>query len=208
LTLCKVYAKIDTVSSGDPETRKRILTETWRLVEQHPGQSVRLSDIAQAAGISRQAIYLHFASRADLLVATVRYVDQAKGVDERLSGLRQATGGLESLRAYVDFWANYIPEVYGLAKALLVARETDPAAAAAWEDRMEMLREGCRNVIGCLAREQLLAPEWNEDKAAEMLWGMMTVALWENLTIDRGWSQEQFVSHLQIVLKRTFVRED
>jgi AcrR family transcriptional regulator len=194
------------MSSGDSETRKRILTKTWRLMEQRRGQGVRLSDIAKAAGISRQAVYLHFGSRAELLVATVRYVDQVHGLDERLSGLREAGGGPETLQAFVDFWANYIPEIYGLAKALLVARETDEAAAAAWEDRMEALREGCRRVVECLEREQLLASGWNVTDAADMLLGMLSVTLWENLTIERGWSQSQYVTRMQAILKRTFVR--
>ena len=64
---------------------------------------MRLSDIAKAAGISRQAVYLHFTSRAELLVATVRFVDQVHGLDERLAGLRQATGGVEVLQSVRRF---------------------------------------------------------------------------------------------------------
>jgi AcrR family transcriptional regulator len=194
------------MSRGDPQTRERILVETWHLLVKRRGKGVRLSDIARAAGISRQAVYLHFASRTELLVATARYVDQLHGLDRRLAAFRQASGGVESLRGYVDFWINYIPEIYGLAKALLAAREADEAAAAAWEDRMEALREGCRCVVDCLQREQLLAPGWDRDEAVEMMWGMLSVTLWENLTIERGWSQAQFIARMQDVFRRTFVR--
>jgi AcrR family transcriptional regulator len=194
------------MSSGDPETRERILKETWRLMELRKGQGVRLGDIARAAGISRQAVYLHFASRTELLVATARYVDQIHGLDERLAAFRQTTGGVESLRVYVDFWVNYIPEIYGLAKALLAVRETDKAAAAAWEDRMEALREGCRCVIDCLQREHLLAAGWNSADATEMMWGMSSVTMWEDLTIGRGWSQTQYLARMKEALERIFIR--
>src|SRR5437016_4280971 len=107
------------MSSSDSETRTRILTETWRLMEQRRGQGVRISDIAGAADVSRQAVYLHFGSRAGLLVATVRYVDEQRGLSERLQRFCAAASGPEALDAFVEFWGNYIPEIYGLAKALL-----------------------------------------------------------------------------------------
>ena len=95
-------------------------------MEQRRGQGVRLSDIAQAAGISRQAVYLHFSSRAELLVATVRYVDQVHDLDERLSGLRQASGGLETLQAFVDFWGTIFRK------------------STAWQKRCWCARNRCR----------------------------------------------------------------
>jgi AcrR family transcriptional regulator len=189
------------MSSDESETKIRILNETWRMMERNRGQGVRLEDVARAAGISRQAVYLHFHSRAALLIATARYVDQIHGIDERLADFRQAKGGRETLHAYVDFWGNYIPEVYGLAKALLAARERDKAAAAAWDDRMNAMHNGCRCVIECLERELLLAPWWTITEAVDMMWGMLSVTLWENLTIERGWSQRQYIDRMQVALQ-------
>ena len=57
------------MSSENIETRSRILDATVNMLEEHGGVGVRMGDIAKAAGISRQAVYLHFASRAELLVA-------------------------------------------------------------------------------------------------------------------------------------------
>src|SRR5689334_12274417 len=131
------------MSSTESQTRERILKETWRLMEERHGQGVRMADIARAVGISRQAVYLHFPTRTDLLVATARYVDQIRGLEERLEPLRTEQNSLEMLDGYIDFWGNYIPENYGLAKALLSVRDTDEAANAAWNDRMESLRSGC-----------------------------------------------------------------
>ena len=120
------------MSSGESETRTRILEATRRLTEEHRGRGVRMRDVAEAAGISRQAVYDHFGSQAKLLVETTHYVDEVRGLEERRRRFREATTGVGRLEAYVEFWGNYIPEVYGMAKALLVARETDEAAAAAW----------------------------------------------------------------------------
>jgi AcrR family transcriptional regulator len=112
-------------------------------MEERNGQGVRMSDVAGAAGVSRQAVYDHFGSRADLMVATVRHGDEALGLDERLRRYRAATGGTERLGAFVEFWGNYVPEIHGIAMALLAARETDEAVAAAWDDRMGVVYEAC-----------------------------------------------------------------
>ncbi len=194
------------MSSGDPETRKRILEKTWHLMEKRGGQNVKISDIARAAGISRQAIYLHFGSRAELLVATVRYVDEVKQINERLKGMSTVANALQVLENYVEFWGNYIPEIYGLAKALLTARETDQDAAAAWNDRMEVVHQGWRKVIDCLVREGRLAPEWDLDQAADAAWAITSISVWENLALERGWSTSEYVSRMKTILKRMLVK--
>ena len=62
-------------------------------MEERSGRGVRMSDVAGMAGVSRQAVYDHFGSRADLMVATVRYGDTVLGLDERLSRYRVAIAG-------------------------------------------------------------------------------------------------------------------
>jgi AcrR family transcriptional regulator len=194
------------MSSGELETRTRILEATRRLMEERRGHGVRMHDIAEAAGVSRQAVYDHFGSRAKLLVATTHYVDEVRGLRERRRRFQAATTGVERLEAYVEFWGNYIPEVYGMAKALLAARETDEAAAAAWGDRMAAVRESCRYTIEALHDDRMLAPEWSRDEAVDLMWTMLSVRNWEQLTIECGWSISQYVDRMQKLLKRTFVR--
>ena len=76
------------MSSENP-TRRKILDTAWKLLEAG-GRPTRMSDFARAAGISRQALYLHFPSRAELLVAVTRHVDQVKDIDARLAESRAA----------------------------------------------------------------------------------------------------------------------
>ncbi|MCP4610446.1 MAG: TetR/AcrR family transcriptional regulator [Planctomycetes bacterium] len=193
------------MSSGKIDTRTRILTATWQLMEQHRGQGVHMRDIAEAAGISRQALYLHFASRTELMIATVQYVDEVKGLNERLKQFQAAITGIELLEICVEFRGNYIPEIYGLAKALLSARETDEATAAAWNASISCLRDVCREIIEALDREGILAPEWSYNEAIEMLWTLISIHNWEQLTIECGWSTTQYIDWMKTLLKRTFV---
>lgn len=195
------------MSSAELGTRSRILEATWRLMEDRHSQGVRMSDVAKAARVSRQAVYLHFESRAELLVATARYVDEVRGLGERLRNYRAATSGVDKLETYVEFWGNYIPEVYGVAKELLAARETDKAAAAAWEDRMRAVHTSCRNIIEALDRDGMLAPDWSLEEATDLLWTVLSIRNWEHLTIERGWATDQYISRTQELLERTFVEK-
>ena len=184
------------MSSGESETRTRILEATRRLMEERRGRGVRMRDIAEAAGVSRQAVYDHFGSRAKLLVATTHYVDEVRGLEERRRRFRAAGTGAERLEAYVEFWGSYIPEVYGMAKALLAARETDEAAAAAWDDRMGAVRESCRITIESLIRDGMLAREWTSEEAINLMWTRLSIRNREQITIESAWSIGQYVDRM------------
>lgn len=194
-----------TMSSKNVETRTRILDATVRTLEEHGGRGVRMGDIAGAAGISRQALYLHFASRTELLVAATRYLDEVLDVDARLAPSRAAKSGAERLELFIDCWGHYIPEIYGVAKALLQARDTDEAAAVAWDDRMLAMRAGCRAAIEALNSDGDLASEWTPKRATDALWTMLLVPNWENLTVECGWSTRQYVRWMKTQAKRTFI---
>ena len=109
------------------------------------------------------------------------------------------------MEAFVEFWGNYIPEIHGIARALLAARETDEAVAAAWDDRMRVVQEACRDIVGRLQRDGTLAPGWSVDEAGEMLWTMLSIGNWENLTLERGWPVRLYVTRMKELTKRAFV---
>lgn len=190
------------MSSAVPDTRVRILTAAWTLLEEGGGRGVRMVDVARQAGVSRQAVYLHFPSRAELLIATTRYIDEVKDVEGRLAECRAAVGGRARMEAFIRAWCGYIPEVHGVCGALLAMRDSDAEAAAAWDDRMAALREGCAAVVHDLAADGDLRHELDAEEATDLLWTLVSVRNWEHLTGDRGWSQERYVSAMQMMAQR------
>ena len=195
------------MSSENIETRTRILDATVRVLEESGGRGVRMGDIAKESKISRQAVYLHFASRTELLIAATLYRGDLLDVEGRLAPSRAAATGVDRLRLYIEFWGNFVPEIYGVAKALMMAQDTDEAAAAAWRDRMLAMRDGCRAAIEALQADGTLAPEWTRPKAIDALWTMLLVPNWEHLTIECGWSTKQYIRWMQTLARRTFVDE-
>jgi AcrR family transcriptional regulator len=195
------------MSSDNSDTRTRILEATVRMLEEHGGRGVPMGDIAKKSGVSRQAVYLHFASRAELLIAATKFLDERLEVDRRLAPSRAAKTGVDRLALYIEAWGNYIPEIYGVAKALLLAQDTDEAAAAAWKDRMSAMRHGCRAAIDALHADGTLAPEWTCEKATDVLWTMLSVPNWENLTAECGWSNKEYVQRMKTIAERIFLRD-
>lgn len=174
-------------------------------MEERRGVGVRMSDIAKVAGVSRQAVYLHFKTRVELLSETTKYVDKINGLDERLKAVTEARSGLDMMMAYVDVWGNYLPEIHGLAGALLAVRETDAAAKAAWDDCMSCHQSGCRDIIAALKSEGKLSSNWTDSSATEMMWVMLSFQTWEQLTVECGWPTPQYVKWMKNVLVQTFV---
>jgi len=176
-------------------------------MEEKHGQDVYMRDIAKAAGISRQALYLHFTNRTDLMIATVQYVDEVKGLYDKLTSLEEAKTSTELLERCVDIWCNYIPEIYGMAKALLKTRDTDEATAAAWDGAMGCLRDLCETIIKRMEKEKILDPKWSRREAVDMMMTIISFYNWEQLVMEYGWSQKKYIKWIKTLLKQTFIKD-
>ena len=192
------------MSSKNDTTRARILQAARRLLEAGGGSGVRMSDIAREVGISRQALYLHFPKRADLLVATTRYLDELKNVEARLAPSRAARLGAVRLDAFIEAWGNYIPEIYGVGKALMAMQDSDEEARRAWEDRMQAVRQGCE-AVDAIAKDGRLAKGLSREHATDLLWTLLSVRNWEQLTLRCGWSQSNYIATLKMLSRKALI---
>ena len=192
------------MSSKLINTKSRILDVTWNLLE-NGDKTVRMSDIAKAAGISRQALYLHFPNRAELLVATTRHIDVVKNVDARLARSRSATSGVERLHAFIEGWGGYIPEIHGMSVALRAMCNSDTEAAAAWNDRMQAVRHGCEAAIHAISEDGFLTDGLTTVTATDLLWTLLSVENWERLVRECGWSQLAYEQTLKKTAEATLI---
>jgi AcrR family transcriptional regulator len=173
------------------QTKMRILEATWKVLETRIDEN-RMSDIAKAVGISRQALYLHYPTRAELLIATTKHIDTVKKVNQRLELSRAAGSGLERLHFFIKAWGGYIPEIHGISVALRNMRKNDKAAAKAWDDRMQAVRHGCQAAVRAIAKDGKLKSDLTEQVATDILWTLLTVENWEKLVLDCAWSQSAY----------------
>jgi AcrR family transcriptional regulator len=197
--------RVDTVSSsiGDPETRRRILDATLDLVARRGGADVTMAQIARTARVSRQAVYLHFADRAALITAAVRHGDQEKGIPEAIRRIREAPDAAAAVREMVATQARLNPEIWPIARALDAVRREDEAAERSWQDRLADRLAGCRAIVARLADEGVLKPGIDQTVAADLLWTLTSLRLWEDLVLLRGWTVTKYRKHVGAMILGT-----
>jgi AcrR family transcriptional regulator len=169
------------------------------------GAVVTLEEIAERAGISRQTVYLHFGSRTGLMIATAQHIDEQGALPHLLRRVFEAPTAVEALDAIVGLHAEYYPVIYPVARVFLSRKYDEDAMREAWGDRMESRHRLYRQVVERLDGGGLLAPEWNVETATDILWSMTSWELWEQLTGDRQWSRDDYLTHLRVVLRRTLL---
>jgi AcrR family transcriptional regulator len=178
------------VSSSN--SRERILDAALRLLSTRGDANVTVAQIARAARVSRQAVYLHFADRAALLVALARHLDDRLELPADIQRLMEAPTGVAMLEACVSMQARRNPAVWAVARAVDAVRRTDAAAARAWQDRLNARLDGCRAMVSRLQAEGRLRPGLAPSIAVDLLWTLTSLRMWEDLVLERGWSPAQY----------------
>ena len=193
------------MSSRKDQTRRAILDAAWRLLDERPPDSVRLQDIAAAANVSRQAVYLHFGSRGGVLVALIGYTDEVLGLAALLDEVAAQPTALARLERTLQVTARYASRIHELAIAFSRAQDDDDVREA-FQDRMDLRRAGLREVITELAEEGRLDGAWTIEHAVDLLWSLGTPESYELLVVQRGWSVDDFERWL-VHAARSLLRE-
>lgn len=194
--------------SSDSLTRSRILAAALALVRRRGGADIFLGDIAKAARLSRQALYLHFQDRADLFIALARYVDEVRGLPEKIRSITDAPSGVAAMREMVTLQATDNPALWPIARVFEAVRRSDPAVERSWQDRLENRLQGCRAIVARLQSEKTLRPGLDPAAAADLLWTLTSLRMWEDLVLLRGWSAKEYQQHVFALLVNSLTNGD
>jgi AcrR family transcriptional regulator len=185
---------------GDPETRRRILQAAWELLEQQ-GSAVRLVDVADRAGVSRQAVYLHFGDRSGLLVALMDFIDVSLGAVQLRAHIYGAATGVKSLERWIETMSWYTAKIDRVAQVTESGQDQDQALAAAWRDRMGRRQARLRLIVERIAAEGHLAEGWSVEAAADLLYVITMPGPWRELTRQLGWTADQYTQNLTRLIR-------
>jgi AcrR family transcriptional regulator len=173
------------------DTRARILDTAWTLVRERGVNAVTVAGIAEATGVSRQLIYVHFGNRAGLLLAMARHHDIGSGFVHRVTEARSLppVDGLERL---LRLWLGYLPEILPVARALEAAATNGDEGGNVWHDRMDDLREAFRTAVDRVERDGRLAEGWTNQTATDWIWARSHLSTWQHLVGERRWSPDDY----------------
>jgi len=191
------------MSSRKTDTRQRLLTAARELIESGHF-SVGLGEIGRRAGVSRQAVYLHFDSRADLLEALTSFIEQEADLGGLLAPVYSAPSGVQALRRLIDVGAVFEPQIHAMVQAALRMQD-DPAVAAITADRMARRFAAMRDVVARIESEGRLAASWDVDTAAGFLWSLTASSAFDLLVVQHGWTPQRWADSTFALLRDAFV---
>ena len=193
--------------SNTSATKTRILDGALEALRENL-DGVSMGRVAELAGISRQAVYLYFANKKELLVAAARHIDNRHGLERRLAPLGQAKTAEALLAGFAAFLAGYNPLIYPVVRAADSVRKRDADVERAWRDRLENRRRGCQKLVKRLSQWGRLAPEWTVPTARDWMTAQASVKLWEELVIDLGWSSARYQRTMLLSFTRALIHRN
>lgn len=185
-------------------TRKTIVDAAARLLHSQ-GAALGMEAVARAAGISRQALYLHFPSRTALMKAVVEHIGRASGGEALFRRADQAGGTRAVLEAKLAAAVEYHGRIADVVEAIDVARHTDEAAAVAWADRNRLRWKAIHALVLRLARERQLKPGWTPRQVTDALWALSSPRVQLDLTRERKWKTRE-TQRVLLTLAGCFLR--
>ena len=153
-----------TRAESKERTRQRLLAEAQRLFRERGYAATSLEQIAEAAEVTKGAIYGHFASKEDLMISAIEAApapdysatlnDESRPLPERLAAYGRAVaaeqpGDTEEVAVYLEFYA-----------ALLRSPDALQRYASSRERRLQDLAEADDADDGDLAAEATQVDAW------------------------------------------------
>ncbi len=186
-------------------TRLALLAAARALVEREGLPALTMASVAEHAGVTRRAVYLHFAARTELITALYEYVNETAEMAASLKSVWQAPDAAAALEEWAQHLARCHTRLIPVGRAFQRVRGTDPDAEHFWELVMRQWRASCRRLAEWLAAEERLAAPWTVPTATDMLWALMSFDVIEALVVDRRWSRKRLARRLAVLLQSTFV---
>jgi AcrR family transcriptional regulator len=187
-------------------TRAALLAATRALLEEEGFEELTMAAVAERAGVSRRACYLHFGSRSDLVADLFDYVAETEGLAASTAHVWEAPDAAAALDEWARHLARYHPRVLAVARAAEQVGRDDPDAAGHRERVVRAQLSNCRRLAEWLEREGRLAPPWTVETATDMLFALISTDMIDKL-LTRRWSRRRLGDGISLLLRSTFVRD-
>jgi AcrR family transcriptional regulator len=195
------------VNARSRRTRAALLAAARAILEEQGFESLTMTAVADRAGVTRRAVYMHFPTRVALVGALFDYHARAEGLEASLRSVWEASDAAGALDEWARHLARYHPRLLAVDRAIERVRYTDADAAAHRRRVVQAKLANCRRLAGRLAEEGRLATPWTSESAADMLFALISSDLIEALLVDRRWSQRRLAEHLALLFRATFVAD-
>jgi len=185
-------------------SRAALLDATRELISEGGFDALTMAAVADRAGVSRRAVYLHFATRAELVTALFGRLGETEDIGASLQRVWDSPDAVAAVAEWGRHLARTHPKILPVMLAAERARHVDPDAADLWQAGQHRWLLGARKLADWLAREERLAQPWTPATAADMIWSLMSPDLLNRLLRERRWPPRRIGDHLAALLTSTF----
>lgn len=183
-------------------TCQALIDAARQIIDEDGVDALTMGAVAERAGVSRRAVYLHFASRTALLSAVYRSAAEAEGLTASFQRVWRQPDASSALTAWARHVGHDRPDIVA---ACVPPAEGEPHCRPSDDVPGMDGYDACRRLATWLHREGRLASPWTVATAADMIWALSSLN--PRLLRERGWSRERHAELLGALLRRTFVRE-
>lgn len=190
---------------GAPATRRAVL-DAARVLVAEQGGGLNLGDVARRAGVSRQAVYLHFRDRAGLLMALVQHMDDVLDLGQELAHVSAAGSGAEVIRRAMALHAHFSAAIDPVALVLEGEQYRDADLGAAWRNRMTFRRQTHLRMVERIAELGELSERFTPQTAADLFYAVTLPGVWRETVRELGWSPDEYAEHFSALLEAALLR--
>ena len=194
------------------QTRRDIVTAAGRLFRER-GYGVPLAEIATEADVVVETVYRIFGTKAALFAAAVEALlaggasraETPVGERPAIRAIREEPDPRKQLARYAATQPGIHRRAGPLLRALRDARGSDPELGRLWDEMEAWRLDGQGRFVRMLADRGALRPGLPADDAIDIAWTLCSLAVYDLLVLDRGWSDERYLSWLTETLIRELI---
>jgi AcrR family transcriptional regulator len=184
-------------SESARETRSAIMTAAMRLFLQHGYGVVKVSDIAEAAGVAVPTVYTSAGGKSAILRALIDEAMRDPIVDSTLLAVRESNTGDRVIEVTARGVRLDNERYHNIIEVMTTAAVADESVAATLAHSDRTYRQALGVVAQRLADLGTLAPSLRVDTATDILWFYFGRDAWRLLVAGQEWSWDEAQRWLQ-----------
>ena len=179
-------------------TRLRVIEAAKRLFIESGYPATTIEAVADAADVSLPTLYRLFGSKRALLAAVL---DASFGGDDEpiafgdrpaVRAARAEADPVKMVEAFGRILTDLMERTSAILHVLATAAQVDPEAADLLAEIRRQRHTGQSRIVAALAERDALDPDLDPAKAADMVYASMSPDVHRILTIERGWTSQDY----------------
>jgi AcrR family transcriptional regulator len=179
------------------ENRARIIEAARELLSRSGYHGASVDEIAEKSGVSRQTVYVQFGSKRGLLQALAEHIELESYGIGMVEGARESHDKVGMIRNGIADLVRFFAANSDLLRTFEAQAAHDPDFRAVWEDRRRERLVAFRVALEAIVEGGRLRAGWTFDEALDWLWSLTNFERYDELVVERGWTEERLVERLR-----------